>query len=406
LKTGFWSVLTLGFYRFWMKTRLRRYFWGSIRPGGQPMEYVGDPWEKLLGFFIAVVILTFYIGVVNLLLMFISFSVFDGSVAGYFLSFLGVIPLWFYARYRARRYVLGRTRWRGVRFGLEPGAWGYAWRACAHWLLTICSLGLLWPRMTFYLEKYRTDRTFFGSAKLTQGGRWTMLYKPAVPFLTTVGLTVLWVLWIAVLEPMGPIVSTVIDQIAIEVFETELFLADDQSDTVALWRLSLLLPLALGLYVGAIHYVFGARRLMANHKTAAGITFGSVLRTGRVAWIFALGTFLAYSVLLLGIILIALLLLPLVGFEVLGQISGQETALGFETPRWITITASVVLYFGVFLMWSVVYNTFVTFPLMRHMATTLTLPVHDGLADISQVARDDFAEAEGFAEALDLGAAI
>ena len=36
------------------------------RPGGHPMEYVGDPMEKLLGFFIAVVILTFYIGIVNL----------------------------------------------------------------------------------------------------------------------------------------------------------------------------------------------------------------------------------------------------------------------------------------------------------------------------------------------------
>lgn len=73
LKSGFWTVLTLGFYRFWMKTRLRRWYWSSIRPGGHPLEYVGDPWEKLLGFFIAVVILTFYIGIVNLLLMFVSF---------------------------------------------------------------------------------------------------------------------------------------------------------------------------------------------------------------------------------------------------------------------------------------------------------------------------------------------
>ena len=139
LKSGFWTVLTLGFYRFWMKTRLRRWYWSSIRPGGHPLEYVGDPLEKLLGFFIAVVILTFYIGIVNLLLMFVSFSFFQSSFIGYFASFLGVIPVWFYAQYRARRYVLGRTRWRGVRFGLEPGAWGYAWRALVHWLITICT---------------------------------------------------------------------------------------------------------------------------------------------------------------------------------------------------------------------------------------------------------------------------
>ncbi|NNK16988.1 MAG: DUF898 family protein, partial [Sulfitobacter sp.] len=77
LKTGFFTILTLGFYRFWMKTRLRRWYWSAMRPGGHPLEYVGDPIEKLLGFFIAVVILTFYIGIVNLLLMFVSFSVFN-----------------------------------------------------------------------------------------------------------------------------------------------------------------------------------------------------------------------------------------------------------------------------------------------------------------------------------------
>ena len=72
-KTGFLTIMTLGFYRFWMKTRLRRWYWSAIRPGGHPMEYVGDPIEKLLGFFIAVVILTFYIGIINLILMFVSF---------------------------------------------------------------------------------------------------------------------------------------------------------------------------------------------------------------------------------------------------------------------------------------------------------------------------------------------
>lgn len=36
LKTSLWTVLTLGFYRFWMKTRLRRWYWSAIRLGGMP----------------------------------------------------------------------------------------------------------------------------------------------------------------------------------------------------------------------------------------------------------------------------------------------------------------------------------------------------------------------------------
>jgi uncharacterized membrane protein YjgN (DUF898 family) len=183
LRTGLLTVLTLGFYRFWMKTRLRRYYWSSVRPGGHPLEYVGDPMEKLLGFLIAVVALAFYIGIVNLILMYLSFALLHGNVTAYALSFVGVIPIWFYAMYRARRYVLARTRWRGLRFGVEPGAWGYAGRALLHWGLTILSLGLLWPRMTFLLEKYKIDRTFFGNQRLHQGGRWQMLYPVFVPAL-------------------------------------------------------------------------------------------------------------------------------------------------------------------------------------------------------------------------------
>ena len=112
-KLAMWSslltVLTLGIYRFWMKTRLRRYYWSAIRPGGQPLEYVGEPLEKLLGFLIAVVFLAFYIGIVNLILMFLSFSLLNNNFAAYAVSLVGIVPILFYARFRARRYILART---------------------------------------------------------------------------------------------------------------------------------------------------------------------------------------------------------------------------------------------------------------------------------------------------------
>ena len=94
------------------------------------------------------VFLAFYIGIVNLILIFASFALLNDSFWAYGASLIGLIPIIFYARYRARRYILARTRWRGVRFGMEQGAWGYAWRAILHWLITIASAGLLWPRMT------------------------------------------------------------------------------------------------------------------------------------------------------------------------------------------------------------------------------------------------------------------
>ncbi len=402
LKTGFWTILTLGFYRFWMKTRLRRWYWSAIRPGGHPMEYVGDPWEKLLGFFIAVVILTFYIGIVNLVLMFVSFSVFNSSWVGYLASFAGVIPIWFYALYRARRYVLGRTRWRGVRFGLEPGAIGYALRALVHWMVTILTLGILWPNMTFQLEKYRTDRTFFGSAKLHQGGHWWMLYRAALPMILVVLTAGLFALWIMRLDPLTQDMVALVGDYMENGDEAVLNITGVSN----VWRLWLVIPLLLGLLYGAIHYRFVSKRILANHKTAEGIAFMSVLSGPRVSVIYIFGTFIAYTFLVLGVIVVFGIAAATLGPQVLieTQIDGDNPLAGL--PRALSFVILAVLYLSVFLMWGVLHNAFVTYPLMRHMALTTSLTEVSGLAQISQRARDEFAEAEGFAEALDLGAAI
>ena len=405
LKTGFFTVLTLGIYRFWMKTRLRRWYWSAIRPGGHPMEYTGDPIEKLLGFFIAVMIMTFYIGIVNLLLMFVSFSVFSSSMVGYVLSFAGVVPLWFYARYRARRYVLARTRWRGVRFGLEKGAWGYAIRALWYWALTIISAGILWPRMTFLLEKYRTDRTYFGSARLFQGGRWTMLYRAALPFALS-GLllfgAVLWMFWV---EPVfgDSIDSAEFGSMIDQLLETGTSTAQAQRPE----RL-LVLPFSLaGMLFGAIYYRWVSKRVMAQHKRADGVQFASNLSGLRVTLIYVLGNFLSYLVLVIGIGVLALMAVVMFGLGVMGN-AGDLPVLGelAGMSRWAALLAFGAIYLCVFLLWGVLHNTFVTFPLMRHMALSTQLTETAGLNQISQRARDEFAEAEGFAEALDLGAAI
>jgi len=405
LKSGFRTVLTLGFYRFWMKTRLRRWYWSSIRPGGHPLEYVGDPLEKLLGFFIAVVILTFYIGIVNLLLMFVSFSVFESSFLGYFASFLGVIPVWFYAQYRARRYVLGRTRWRGVRFGLEPGAWGYAWRALVHWIITLCTAGILWPRMTFYLEKYKTDRTFFGSAKLVQGGRWQMLIPAAMPFAASalsLGVLVVWIVW---LDPLIPQSAASFEDI-LGGIDNLADLGQSPLQWEAAWRLWLLIPALMLLIYGAVHYRFVTKRILANHKQAQGVQLRSKLNGLRISMIYVLGTTIAYLILAVGLLGIIGVAVGLLGPEAfLEEQMGIADPLG-DLPRWLSFAIIAALYLSVFLFWSVLYHAFVTYPLMRHMALTLSLLNVAGLAQVSQRARDEFAEAEGFAEALDLGAAI
>ena len=375
LKTGVFTVLTLGIYRFWMKTRLRRWFWSATRPGGTPLEYVGDPFEKLLGFLIAVVILAFYIGVVNLLLMFASFSLFQQNFTAYLVSFLGVIPLWFYATYRARRYVLARTRWRGVRFGLAPGAWGYTWRAIVHWTITILSAGILWPRMTFWLEKYRTDRTWYGDARLEQGGRWTMLYTATKP------------MWIAVAFAACAVWAD---------------LAAHPGTAIVLFAMAGVLAV-----YGITHYRVTSRAILANHKSAGGV---GLVATPSAPYIFGIAAFgyaatavvlaLPVSALSVGVAIVQFAQTDVMGD--LGNLGQSLSAL----PQPLLIAIGIGLYFAIFLLWSSFTHVWVTMPVWRHYARHLEITNPEKLTAISQRARDEFEEAEGFAEALDVGASL
>ncbi len=380
LRTGVLTVLTAGFYRFWMKTRLRRYLWSAVEIGGVPLEYVGNPWEKLLGFLFAVVVLAFYIGVVNLALMFFSFSLFQTNAIAYVLSFVGVLPLLFFARYRARRYVLARTRWRGIRFGLEPGAWGYAWRAALHWLATIASLGILWPRKAFYLEKYLTDRTHFGDQKLHQGGRWTMLLPAMKHLYIGVGGSAL---------AIGVAVG-----------------ADLPG---ALAALAITLPWAL---VGLAYWRAHAFRLLTGSKEIGGAGLVNQARGGRVLGVWLGGYALTGLVVAAGTAAffasLALFFGGVLGYgallAALQEAKPAESAA--ELPLWAITVYGIFTYFASFLLWSTARQSFVTLPLARHFTETTRLTNPLALAHIRQRPRDAFAEAEGFADALDVGAAL
>src|SRR5713226_8183718 len=50
-------MFTLGIYRFWLTTDIRRYLWSNTELAGESFEYIGTARELLLGFLIAVAIL-------------------------------------------------------------------------------------------------------------------------------------------------------------------------------------------------------------------------------------------------------------------------------------------------------------------------------------------------------------
>jgi uncharacterized membrane protein YjgN (DUF898 family) len=113
MKTAALTLLTLGIYRFWAKTRIRKYIWSATSADGDSFEYTGTGLEKFLGFLIAVVVLAVYLGLLQLVLTFFGLSLLTEAetdaemalqVGASNLSLLAILPLIFFAQYRARRY--------------------------------------------------------------------------------------------------------------------------------------------------------------------------------------------------------------------------------------------------------------------------------------------------------------
>ena len=392
LWTAILTVLTLGFYRFWMKTRLRRYFWSSVRPDQTPLEYVGKGIEKFTGFLIALVVLALLIGVVALLLVYASFALFQEDFEAYVIAAILAVPLVYFAAYRAKRYVYARTRWRGIRFGLEPAAGAYALRACGHLLLAVVTLGVLWPRMTFKLEKFRTDRTFFGESLLHQGGKWTMLLPPFLP--------VLICLWVTVI-----CFSLGLQMVELLESGTERY----DAKYIAVLMLSGSAGTLL-FFVFYLRYRVIAFRKMVSHKTAGEIGLISTASYWRIFWITVGGYMLTN---LMTGLLTFVVVVP-AGFIVaryvvpddLGTLPfGGDPAASLLGPELAAIFAIVAYLLGM-LLFSVFRQTFVLFPTWRHYASTLHITGGEHLAEVRQRARDEAAQAEGMAEAFDLGAAI
>src|SRR5262245_26897471 len=78
-KNLFLTIFTLGIYRFWAKTRLRRFQWTNTRIDGEGFEYTGSGKELFLGFLKAVVILVPVFGGLELIQLFL----FSESMVGF-----------------------------------------------------------------------------------------------------------------------------------------------------------------------------------------------------------------------------------------------------------------------------------------------------------------------------------
>ncbi len=209
LRGALLELVTLGFYRFWLATDIRRHLWSHTAIAGDPVEYSGRAKELLIGFLIAMAIL-----------MPLYLAYFIAGLEAELVQVFASIPLILlaylfteFARYRARRYRVTRTVWRGLRLSMGGSGVRYSLRAGMWTLLAIVTLGLALPWRQAALERYKMRHTAYGSlhgrfdgtgGELFRRGwlLWVLVVPAAVslvglPFLYAIYKAIEWRWWVS-----------------------------------------------------------------------------------------------------------------------------------------------------------------------------------------------------------------
>src|ERR1700678_972211 len=180
------ELITVGFYRFWLATDIRRHLWSNTIIDGDAAEYTGRARELLIGFLFALAILVpIYLAYFLVGLEVERFKAFASIPLFLFFYLFGQ-----FAIYRARRYRLTRTVWRGVRFWMDGSGWAYAVRAAGWGLLTLLTLGALLPWREAALERYKMKHCYYGDLQGSFEGRASELFKRG------------WKFWLAAIAPL------------------------------------------------------------------------------------------------------------------------------------------------------------------------------------------------------------
>ncbi|MBI4725113.1 MAG: DUF898 domain-containing protein [Rhodomicrobium sp.] len=171
-------IVTVGIYWFWARAEYRRYMWQMVRVNNEPLEYTGTGMELFIGY-----LKLFFFVLLPIIALIVAGQLALGPehpaiVGGIALIYIGVFYLYFVGIFRAHRYILSRTRWRGIAFGLGGNAAAYAWTSIWSGFLIGFTLGWLLPWRMTALRRRLTSAMRFGSVPFRFEGGSGPLYVP------------------------------------------------------------------------------------------------------------------------------------------------------------------------------------------------------------------------------------
>ena len=189
----FLTLVTLGCYSFWGRTRVRKYLMRETRFGEDRFEFHGTGKELVRGWIKATIVF----GLPLILLPYIPHLVGSGMgmrQAVNILSSLIVFVFIPFATVGSRRYRLSRTSWRGIRFSFRGKVWSYVKIYVPGWFLTGITLGLYKPFLDAHTYGFLVSHSYFGNRLFRFDGNGRDLFRPFLLawFLTIPTLGIYW----------------------------------------------------------------------------------------------------------------------------------------------------------------------------------------------------------------------
>jgi uncharacterized membrane protein YjgN (DUF898 family) len=297
------GLVTLGIYRFWGKTRMRRYLWSHVSYDGDRLEYTGTGGEMFKGFLLVAVILTVLVlGHTGLQILMVG--AFEDPMTEFWVNY--ALSLLFYGvlfflillgQYTALRYRLSRTRWRGIKGGLSGSAWRYAWKSVGYFLLQVATLAQFTPFATVRLWRYRIDNIFFGTERARFSGSGRAVYRPfLVAFLASLAATAVALGGAGLLfgeRLHSDLAFLATNRHLLDDEETQSLFLAGVTDVLQIIGMFIAFSIIASLVSLVAHCWYWTKllSLLAQGTTIAGLRFVSQPRTVRLWWLLA-GNFL------------------------------------------------------------------------------------------------------------------
>lgn len=371
LKNKLFGFLTLGFYRFWGKTHLRRQMWQAIKIGEDRLEYHGTAKELVIGFLIAMVILSIIFAVVGLVLQFMSLSSSGFGLVQQYANFVLLYGFWQFARYRLWRYRLSRTSLRTIRFFLKGKALTYTGITLLWAAASILTLGWLYPVLRAKQTEYQVNNTTFGDQTLSYNGMLGPFYRIYWPMILTWQATVaaIW-LYFAYETDFG--FNTI--------FEASL---TPVQIAPSLELVGIITVAAVISFLVLVFARVAEFRYIASCTRFAGAKFSSNLPVKKMLLIFG-ALFLSMAASFIAIVVLF-------------------TTATYFSPAMVSVIG-IAVFFAVFVIFDIIKYLFLFVPMVKAICDTL---LTDNVQVFEEVAASSHASpvyGEGLADALDVGA--